>query len=153
VSLVNNRAKHNLRYKKLLFSAIVAVALSANLYSSYASKAYNRLYHPAYQTLGSKVTDAHRMAFGTTATGLTLEEYNLLRELQPFEAAPPQATNITYVYAYDGFLADYLFELSYDVPASTPVKVMDVEEDRFEKTQRVDTLENHLRVHYSETLY
>ena len=56
------------------------------------------------------------LAYGNKAENLTNREYAEITKLKWFPKLPKEAENISYSYDYDGFLPDYDFSLSYDLP-------------------------------------
>ncbi len=67
-----------------------------------------------------------------------------------FPKLPDEAFNINYTYGYDGFLPDYLFTLTYDLPAQIKVDTINIKKGDFSKYQSFVTVDNIKRVRYSE---
>jgi len=87
---------------------------------------------------------------GTKANGLTIQEYHEISKLTWFPKLSDQATNINYSYQYDGFLPDYYFELTYNLPKETRVDTLYFQHGDFTRSQTVDVLADKLKVTYTE---
>lgn len=68
-----------------------------------------------------------------------------------FPKLPNEASNIKYSYSYDGFLPDYLFTVTYDLPAQIKVDTINYRKGDFSRYQSFVTIGNIKRVTYSES--
>ena len=67
-----------------------------------------------------------------------------------FPKLPIEATNIMYNYQYDGFLPDYSFSLTYDLPKEMKVDSINYTNGDFSKYQSFEIIDNKKRVTYEE---
>ena len=81
---------------------------------------------------------------------MTNKEYQKITEINWFPKLPIEATNIEYDYQYDGFLPDYSFSLSYDLPQEINVDTINYKSEDFTKFQTFEILNNKKRVTYIE---
>ena len=111
-----NNAEEN--QKKFKYAVSIVLSISSFLYYSYVKKIYeNRIINNSVRKeLARKIRPANRLANGTMAKGLTNEQYKEITKLNWFPKLQQEAENISYLYSYDGFLPDYSFEISYDIP-------------------------------------
>ncbi len=101
--------------------------------------------------LATKVKYSPWLAYGSKIDSMTISEYKIICRNNNFPKLPKEAKNINYSHSFDGFLPDYDFSLSYDLPLDYKVNIFKkgVEHQWYE-SQSVDTLETHLRVYYNE---
>ncbi|KAA2243390.1 hypothetical protein F0L74_12880 [Chitinophaga agrisoli] len=140
---------------KLTGAIMVTLIASSYLYTTYIQKAVRNILvnetHP--KSTISKIRSGNLLANGTMADGLSLYEYRELAEMNRFPPVPDQAQNIEYSYQYDGFLPDYSFTLLYELPKGVKVDSFNYTEKGISRNQSVDTLENTIRVIYTEVVY
>lgn len=101
--------------------------------------------------LCNKIKQAEYLAFGTTGTGLTFEEYIQIKNLVYLPSISEKAYDISYLYSYDGFLPDYRLELDYKIPKNITLPEFEEEVGNdFSKSQSIFELDNYNVVHYLE---
>ena len=100
--------------------------------------------------IADKIKPANGLANGTTAENLTIKEYQEIAGMNWFPKLPIEATNIMYNYQYDGFLPDYSFSLTYDLPKEMKVDTINYESGDFTKYQTFELIDNKKRVTYNE---
>ena len=88
------------------------------------------------------------LAYGNQAKNLTSQEYTEITKIKWFPKLPKEAENISYSYDYDGFLPDYDFSLSYDLPLESKVDTMSYKDDTFSKGRSFEIIGNKKRVQY-----
>lgn len=122
--------------------------MSSFLYVNYLKMIYkNRIEkRDLRKELAIKIAAANQLAYGTKATHLTFDEYQEITQITWFPKLQKHADNISFLYTYDGFLPDYSFSLSFDLPSSarldsTAFKHGDV---------RIDFIGNKKRIQYNE---
>ena len=135
---------------KIKITSFLTLLVSLYLYIDYSAKLINnRIINGHVRSLiAAKIqsTDGNR----TKANNLTIREYQEISKLTQFPELPKQATNINYSYQYDGFLPDYYFELTYNLPKETKVDTIYFQQGDFTRSQRVDVLNDKLKVTYTE---
>lgn len=97
-----------------------------------------------------KKTKKSNWFYGTSATRLTLTEYQEICKIYLFPKLPKEATNIDYNYEYEGFLPDYTLSITYNLPKAIYVKTIDYKDGQFSKSQSYTILNNTKRVTYNE---
>ena len=102
------------------------------------------------RTIGFIGIYTNRLANGTKAENLTIKEYQQITKMHRFPKLPLEASNINYSYEYDGFLPDYLFTMTYDLPAEMTIDEINYRKGDFTKYQSFVTIGNIKRVTYSE---
>ncbi|WP_299136402.1 hypothetical protein [uncultured Tenacibaculum sp.] len=90
------------------------------------------------------------LAYGTQAENLTGKEYLEITKIKWFPKLPIKAKNISFRYDYDGFLPDYSFSLSYDLPKEMKVDTMNYKDGTFSKSQNFKVIGDRKRVIYHE---
>lgn len=139
--------------KRLVYASILTFTISVFLYIDYSIKVYNVLCNATRQSLLEKIEYSEFLAHGTKADSLNCDEYNILMSLGGFPDVPRTASNISYLYAYDGFLPDYTFQLSYEVPIETDIEELTFTKGRFSKSQTVQLKDGIKLVTYEEGLW
>lgn len=142
---------HNLT-TKLKFASLLTFLISSYLYLDYSIKfldnvIVNRQFR---QQISDKIRPSKGLANGTKAENLTIEEYQEIASMNWFPKLPIEATHIMYNYQYDGFLPDYSFTLTYDLPKEMNVESINVENGDFSKYQTFEIIGNKKRVTYYE---
>ena len=140
---------------KIKSAALLTFLISSYLYVDYSSKFINNFIvnGELRKRITDKIEPANGLANGTKATNLTIQEYQQIAETAGFQKLPLQATNIEYSYAYDGFLPDYLFTLTYDLPNEMKVDKENYSNGDFSKSRTFEILDNNKRVTYSEEVH
>jgi hypothetical protein len=133
-------------------SVLLTMLISSYLYYDYFSKALeNRVLNGELRKgILSKIEPANSLANGTKAENLSLREYNVITQINWFPILPDKASNIEYIYEFDGFLPDYWFSLSYDLPLESEVEEIDFQNSNYSKRQIFEIKNNKKRVTYSE---
>jgi hypothetical protein len=148
------RKAKNYSVKIKVRTVIISTALiSSYLYVSYFGKIVNNVIMERgfRNQLGNKIE--YILPNGTKASKLTNKEYKEVVKATWFPKLPAEATNIDYSYDYDGFLPDYAFSLSYDLPKEMMVDTMHYENLDFFKYRTVEIKNNLKRVFYFEALH
>ena len=109
--------------KRIQISALLTILISSFLYFTYLKKIYeNRfLKEELRKELSMKIEPANGLAFGTKADNLTFEQYEEITRIKWFPKLQKNADSISYYYTYDGFLPDYSFNVSYNLPKNVEV--------------------------------
>ncbi len=134
--------------KRIQISALITVLVSSFLYFDYSKKIYkNRIQkRELRKELALKIEPANGLAFGTKADNLTFEQYQEITRIKWFPKLQKDADSISYYYTYDGFLPDYSFNVSYNLPKNIEI---DSTEFKYGKIE-IDTIGNKKRISYSE---
>ena len=90
------------------------------------------------------------LGFGTKASNLSIKEYSEITKVNWFKKIPNNAENIEYRYSYEGFLPDYSFSISYDLPKESQVDTLNFVDGSFSKKQSFKVVGNKVRVTYYE---
>lgn len=134
--------------KRIQISTLITILISSFLYFNYSKKIYeNRILKGELRKeLAKKIEPANGLAYGTKADNLTFEQYEEITRIKWFPKLQKKADSISYYYTYDGFLPDYSFSVSYNIPKNVKV---DSTEFKYGKTY-IDTIGNKKRISYSE---
>jgi len=137
---------------KIKISALLTFLISSYLYIDYSPKVINNviLNGQFRNQIADKIKPLNLLSNGTKADSLTIKEYQQITKMYWFPKLPDEAFNINYTYGYDGFLPDYLFTLTYDLPAQKKVDTINIKKGDFSKYQSFVTVDNIKRVTYSE---
>jgi hypothetical protein len=137
---------------KIKIAALLTFLISSYLYIDYTTKLINNviLNGQFRNQIADKIKPSNILANGTKAESLTIKEYQQITKMYWFPKLPGEASNISYTYGYDGFLPDYLFTVTYDLPAQIMVDTMSIKKGDFSKYQSFVTIDNIKRVTYSE---
>jgi hypothetical protein len=135
---------------KIKIASFLTVLVSFYLYFDYSAKLINnRIINGHLRSqIAAKIQSAD--GNGTTGNDLTIQEYQEICKLTSFPKLPKQATNIKYSYKYDGFLPDYYFELSYNLPKETKINPLYFQQGDFTRSQTIDILNDKVKVTYTE---
>lgn len=138
---------------KIKIAALLTFLISSYLYIDYTTKLINNviLNGQFRNQIADKIKPSNILANGTKAESLTIKEYQQITKMHWFPKLPGEASNISYTYGYDGFLPDYLFTVTYDLPAQIMVDTMNIKKGDFSKYQSFVTIGNIKRVTYSES--
>lgn len=138
---------------KIKLASLLTLLVSSYLYVEYASNTLmNIIIEKDFrQTLSDKIKPSKELANGTQAEGLTIREYQEISKYTGFKILPIAASNINYVYQYDGFLPDYSFSLTYDLPEQLNVESLNYKNGDFSKYQSFEIIDNKKRVTYEES--
>lgn len=151
--LIFRRLKISSIKRKIGISIFVIFLVSSYFYVGYGTKIYtNRIVNSKLRSGIIKKIEPIEMelAYGNKAENLTGKEYAEITKIKWFPKIPESAENISFTYDYDGFLPDYSFSLSYDLPKETEVDTMEYENGTFSKSQFLEIIGNKKRVTYSE---
>jgi hypothetical protein len=147
------RRKNNTRARvKIIMAVALTLLISSYLYFDYSVKiARNSITNGRIrQQAGAKISPSHLLAYGSSASGLTITEYEEIRKETWFPPVPAQSSNIGYNYGYDGFLPDYLFELTYYVPKAVRIDTFHYQQRGFSREQTFTVKGGNKKVEYSE---
>lgn len=138
---------------KIKLASLLTLLVSSYLYVDYASKTIMNIFvdKDFRQALSDKIKPSKGLANGTQAEGLTIREYQEISKYKGFIALPIAASNIKYEYQYDGFLPDYSFRLTYDLPEQVNVESLNYKNGDFSKYQSFEIIDNKKRVTYEES--
>jgi len=139
--------------RKIGISILLIFLISGFFYIDYGNKIYtNRFANNELRNgIVKKIKPVENgLAFGNKAEYLTGKEYSEITKLKWFPKLPKSAENISYSYDYDGFLPDYSFLLSYDLPKETKVDTMTYKNGNFSKSRIFEIIDNKKRVTYYE---
>jgi hypothetical protein len=134
--------------KRIQTSAFLTILISSSLYFNYSKKIYeNRIQNRAIRNgLALKIVSINSFANGTKADNLTFGEYQEITRIKWFPKLPKNADSISYYYIYDGFLPDYSFNVSYNLPNNVAIDSIEFKYGNIE----IDTLGNKKRISYTE---
>lgn len=137
---------------KLKSSILLTFLISSYLYVDYSIKFVTNVIvkRQFRQQIVEKIKPLYQLANGTKADNLTLEEYREIASINWFPKLSDKASGISYTYAYDGFLPDYEFTLTYNLPMEIKVDSINYESGDIYRFQKFVIVENVQRVHYSE---
>ena len=138
---------------KIKLASLLTLLVSSYLYVDYALKTIMNIGvdKDFRQTLSDKIKPSKGLAHGTQAEALTIREYQEISNYTGFKILPIAASNIKYVYQYDGFLPDYSFSLTYDLPEQVNVEILSYKNGDFSKYQSFEIVNNKKRVTYEES--
>jgi hypothetical protein len=137
---------------KIKISVLLTFLISSFLYIDYSTKFISKvLPNRAFRNqIADKIKPSKLLAFGTKAEGLTIKEYQEIAKVYTFPVLPDEASNIHYAYGYDGFLPDYILELTYDLPVQIKVDTMHIKNRDFSRYQSFEIIDHIKRVTYTE---
>ncbi len=151
VGWINKKGQHDLLRKKVKYSILLTLIISAYFYVSYSAKVYKCLFDERRASVIAKIEPAYMLAYGTKADSLTYQEYTLLMEVTGwFPELPSSSTNISYFYTYDGFLPDYTFRLTYEVPLEEEIELIHNDNGSFDQSRSFEIVDGRKVVTYSE---
>lgn len=137
---------------KIKIATILTFLISAYLYIDYSAKIINNvIIDRQFRNQISKKIIHSKLLEGTIGNNLTFKEYQQISKMYWFPTLPKEASNIQYSFSCEGFLNDYLFELTYDLPIETKVEAIDYNKSGFSKFQSSEIIDNKRRVTYSES--
>ena len=138
---------------KIRIAALLTFLVSSYLYVNYSIKVINNaiIHKQARNQLADKIRASNELAHGTKADSLTIKEYHQITEMYWFPRLPAEASNIHYNYGYDGFLPDYHFTLTYDLPLLMEVDTINYQKGDFSRSRSFEILGDKKRVTYSES--
>ena len=145
--------KINSVMKRIKISVILMLLFSLYFYVDYSIKIYtNRVSNGELRNeIMEKVSPIENgLGFGTKASNLSIKEYSEITKVNWFKKIPNNAENIEYRYSYEGFLPDYSFSISYDLPKESQVDTLNFVDGSFSKKQSFKVVGNKVRVTYYE---
>jgi hypothetical protein len=148
ISFFRKRAINDVR-TKLRIATFLTLLVSSYLYIDYSAKIINNRIINGHlrEQIATKVhSDEGNRTIGSN---LTIQEYQQISEITWFPKLPDDAANINYSYWYDGFLPDYIFELTYLLPKEAKVESFDIRQGDFTKTQTVNVIGDKIKVVYT----
>jgi hypothetical protein len=130
---------------------ILTFLVSSYLYISYSIKVLkNTIINKNFRNEIAYKIKPKKFTNGTSAEKLTFREYQEIARINRYPKLPIKATNISYSHEYDGFLPDYRFTLTYEVPKNIIVNSIDFKKGDFSKYQTFKLIGNKKRVIYDE---
>ncbi len=137
---------------KIKIATLLTFLISSYLYIDYSTKVISNVFvHRQFRNqIADKIKPSKQLANGTKGDSLTIKEYQQIAKMYWFPKLPIEASNIYYNYSYDGFLPDYLFTLTYDLPIQQTVDTINYKKGDFSKSQSFIIVDNKKRVTYSE---
>jgi len=150
VSLFRNRNITKTSFK-IKTAALLTILISSYLYIDYSSKILHVILNREFRNqIAEKIMPSKGLANGTKADNLSIQEYQEITKLNWFPKLPGEAANINYTYEYDGFLPDYSFTLTYDLPEQMKVDTINYQNGDFSRYQTFIIIDNIKRVTFSE---
>lgn len=133
-------------------ASLLTLLVSSYLYIDYSEKVVsNVIVNRKFRNqIADKIEPSNELVNGTKGTNLTIKEYQQITKMCKFPRLPVEASNIQYKYGYDGFLPDYFFTVTYDLPKEFDVDTINYQKGNFSKYQSYEMVENKKRVTYSE---
>jgi hypothetical protein len=140
---------------KIGLSIIIVILIHSSFYIDYGKKVYQHQFvnKELRERVVSKVIPYDGSWFGMRAENLTSLEYLEITKIKWFPKVPKEAQNISYDYEYEGFLPDYSFSLSYDLPMDIAIDTMKYKDGTFSKSRYFEIVGNKKRVTYTESLW
>lgn len=155
--LVSYFRKRNIqdRKTKLKYVILVTLFISSYLYVGYSIKIVkNVIIDKQFRNqIVNKIKPEHQLAYGTKGEHLTNKEYSEITKINWFPTLPIEANNIAYSYDYDGFLPDYSFTLTYDLPLQVPVDTFNFTDKDFSQSRTFKIIDSIKRVTYMEDVW
>ena len=139
--------------RRLKYASILTLTVCAYFYVDYSINIFNHqiVESQLRKKIMDKIEPANMLAYGIKADSLTIEEYDLIVKTNSwYQKIFDNAYNIGFSYTYDGFLPDYSFTLTYDLPLDSDIEEFNYEKGDFTKFQTVDRLTDRLRVNYNK---
>ena len=154
ISAFRNQNVKSLKWR-MGISTLVVIMISSYFYFNYGSKIYQNRYleKDLRNSIISKIKPYNGSWYGNKAEHLTAREYKEITKVIWFPELPKEAENISYDYEYEGFLPDYSFSISYDLPINHKVDTMEYKNETFSKSRTFAIVGNKKRVTYSEGLW
>jgi hypothetical protein len=118
------------------------------LYLDYSSKIiHNRITHAELRSeIFFKIEHPKTMALGFKADSLTYLEYSEITSSKWLLEVPRESSNISISFSYDGFLPDFQYDLSYDIPLNVEVETFEENYAESFRNQSVEKFENKQRI-------
>lgn len=151
--IIHRKFDINSSRAKIKVSILLILFISSCFYVYYGIKIYKNRYlnkELRYGIMEKVEPVPYGLAYGSQAGNLTRREYLEISRLNWFPNLPKEADSISYSYDYDGFLPDYNFSLSYDLPKEIEVDTMTYKNRQFSKGRNFEIIDNKKRVHYYE---
>jgi len=132
-------------------ASLLTFLVCSYLYVDYSSKIIqNKIINVKFRSrVGDKIESTVKLN-GTKADSLTFEEYKAIAKTTSFPQIPNEAQNIGFSYEYDGFLPDYFFSLTYELPMEIEVDTMNYHGPHFLKYQTFEIVGYKKKVIYNE---
>jgi len=137
---------------RVKLAALSTFLISSYLYIDYSQKVIsNVIVNRQFRNqIADKIEPSKELVNGTKGDSLTSKEYQQITKMCWFPKIPIEASNIQFNYGYDGFLPDYSFTLSYNLPVQIKVDTISYSKGDFSKSQSFKIVDNIKRVTYSE---
>lgn len=139
---------------KIKSAILLTLLISSYLYVDYSVKFVNNVLinRQFRNNIADKIKPAQGLAKGTKAAHLTITEYQEISRISRFPEIPTEATDIEYVYEYDGLLPDYTFSLTYYLPMKLKVDTLNYKSGDYSTYQTVNIIDNKKKVTYKESV-
>ena len=133
-------------------AALLTFMISSYLYVNYTIKfVKNAIVNRQFRNqISSKIKPEHQLAYGSKAEHLTNKEYLEITKITWFPDLPVEASNIAYSYDYDGFLPDYSFTLTYDLPLEMKVDTLKYAKGDFSQSRTFEIIDGVKKMTYTE---
>lgn len=147
IKVFDKKKKYN-KSQLLRVSVAVTVFISLFLYIDYSKKVYVNaiLKRELRSSLSDKIVVYEGYPHGSYARNLTYHEYKEITNAKWFPMVQEYADSISYGYIYDGFLPDYSFDLSFNLPLEIDFDTLDFKYGKI----KIDTFGDIKRIVYSE---
>ncbi|MEO8150712.1 MAG: hypothetical protein ABI723_23975 [Bacteroidia bacterium] len=155
--LVNYFRKRNITKtsSKIKIAALLTFLISSYLYIEYTSKFIsNAIINRQFRNqIADKIKPTKYLAYGSTAENLSIKEYQEIVRMAGFIKLPNEASNIKYLFSYDGFLPDHIFTLTYDLPKEIKTDTFNYQskDGQFTSSQICEIIGDKKRITYNES--
>lgn len=139
--------------RKIEISIILILLVSSYFYVDYGMKIYfNRIVNKElHDGIVKKIKPMEvEFPYGNKAENLTSKEYAEITKVTWFPKLPKNAENISYSYVYEGFLPDYDFSLTYNLPKEIRIDTMSYKDRTFSKSRNFEIIGKIKRETYYE---
>lgn len=149
--LVNYFRKNNINdtRTKMKYASVLTVIICAPLYFSYSIKVLqNRLINAGTrQHILGKLKSGRQ----ASADSLSFEEYSEIMKISGFPEIPESSRNISVDYYEDGFLPDFSYDVTYEVPVAEEIEEMNYKHGQYSKSISVKVMGQYKKVYYQES--
>ena len=132
-----------LETKKIRYSILVTLLISNWMYGSYSIEIVDQVFNENRRYVRDKIEIKNGYPEGSIGENLTGGEFNELAKRNWFPSIDESARNVSYTYTHDGFLPDYGFHLTYEVPESVEIEVILDTNGTYNKTQTFTLVRGH----------
>jgi len=152
--LFYRKLKVNSIKKRIRLSILLTLLISSFFYFDYTKRIYqNRIINREIrESINQKMESTDYLTFGTKADNLTFDEYREITKINWFPEIPNESDSISYYYSHDGFLPDYVFQVSYNLPLNIKIDTITTLDGDFYKSIKTEIIGNKHRVTQYEYL-